>query len=96
MSFHVGCLRQVDELRHEYGFDKPKIEQFGDYLKQIATFDYGRSYATKQPISRMIKDGIGPSLTLTLPAFFFTTLLAVSIGLLVALVPFVLSISHRE
>jgi peptide/nickel transport system permease protein len=75
---------QIEELRHEYGFDKPKIEQFGDYLKQIVTFDYGRSYATKQPISRMIQDGIGPSLTLTVPAFFLTTILAVSIGLLVA------------
>ena len=76
--------RQVEELRHEYGFDKPKIEQFGDYLKQIVTFDYGRSYATKQPISRMIQDGIGPSLSLTVPAFFLTTILAVSLGLLVA------------
>jgi peptide/nickel transport system permease protein len=76
--------RQIQELRHEYGFDKPQIEQFGDYLKQIVTFDYGRSYATKQRISTMIADGIGPSLTLTIPAFALTTLLAVSIGLLVA------------
>lgn len=75
---------QVDEIRHEYGFDQPKVVQFGQYLKQIATFDYGRSYATKQPISSMILNGVGPSLTLTIPAFLLTTLLAVSIGLLVA------------
>lgn len=79
-----ATARQIEELRHEYGFDKPKIEQFGDYLKQIVTFDYGRSYSTKQQISTMISDGIGPSLTLTIPAFALTTLLAVSIGLLVA------------
>jgi peptide/nickel transport system permease protein len=76
--------RQVEEIRHEYGFDKPKVEQFGAYLKQIVTFDYGRSYATKQPINKMIMDGIGPSLTLTVPAFLLTTLLAICIGLLVA------------
>lgn len=76
--------RQIQEIRHEYGFDQPKIVQFGQYLVQVVTFDYGRSFATKQKISDMILNGIGPSLTLTLPAFLFTTLLAVSIGLLVA------------
>lgn len=76
--------RQVEEIRHEYGFDQPLPVQFGHYLKQIATFDYGRSYATKQKISTLIWNGIGPSLTLTVPAFFFTTLFAISIGLWVA------------
>lgn len=76
--------RQVVELRHEYGFDLPKHVQFVNYLKQIVTFDYGRSYATKQQISDMIWSGMGPSLTLTLPAFLLTTLLAIAIALLVA------------
>jgi len=76
--------QQIQELRHEYGFDQPSTIQFIQYLKQIVTFDYGRSYATKQPISQMILDGIGPSLALMVPAFFMTTLLSVSIGLFVA------------
>jgi len=77
-------VRQIEELRHEYGFDQPKYIQFAQYLKQIVTFDYGRSYATKQPIKQMILDGIGPSLSLMIPAFLLTTVLAVCIGLLVA------------
>jgi peptide/nickel transport system permease protein len=76
--------RQIAELRHEYGFDLPKYVQFGQYLKQVVTFDYGRSYATKQPIKQMILDGIGPSFSLMFPAFFLTTILAIAIGLLVA------------
>lgn len=76
--------QQIAELRHEYGFDQPLYIQFVDYLKQIVTFDYGRSYATKQKISQMIWEGVGPSLSLMVPAFFLTTVLAVSIGLLVA------------
>lgn len=76
--------QQIAELRHEYGFDQPKIVQFGYYLKQIITFDYGRSYATKQPIIQMIQEGIGPSLSLMGPAFFLTTLLSISLGLVVA------------
>ncbi len=74
----------IAELRHEYGFDRPQVFQFFDYLKQIATFDYGRSYATKQKISVMIWNGVEPSLSLAIPAFFLTTLLAITIGLITA------------
>lgn len=76
--------KQIAELRAEYGFDQPKYMQFIDYLGQIVTFDYGRSYATKQKISNMIVDGIGPSLSLMIPAFFLTIVLGISIGLVVA------------
>jgi peptide/nickel transport system permease protein len=48
------------------------------------TFDYGRSYATKQEISTMIKNGVYPSLMLAVPAFLITTLLAILIALFVA------------
>ncbi len=76
--------QQIQEVRHEYGFDQPQALQFLNYLKQIVTFDYGRSYATRQPISQMIWEGIGPSLSLMIPAFLLTTILSVSIGLWVA------------
>ncbi|MEK6706419.1 MAG: ABC transporter permease [Candidatus Poribacteria bacterium] len=76
--------KQIQELRHEYGFDQPKYIQFVQYLKQIVTFDFGRSYATKQPIGKMILRGIGPSLTLAIPAFLLTTFLSVIIGLFVS------------
>lgn len=79
-----ASAQQIAELRHEYGFDQPKYIQFLQYLKEIVTFDYGRSFATKQPIREMILQGIGPSLSLMIPSFFLTTILAVSIGILVA------------
>lgn len=79
-----ATAEQVANLRHEYGFDQPQLVQFLHYLKQIVTFDYGRSYATKQQIGTMIMAGIGPSLSLAIPAFFLTTSLAISIALLVA------------
>src|SRR5436305_9341420 len=65
-----ATLQQITELRHEYGFDLPWYVQFVQFLKQIVTFDFGRSYVTKQPINEMIANGIGPSLSLMIPAFF--------------------------
>jgi peptide/nickel transport system permease protein len=79
-----ATVEQIEELRVQYGFDQPKHVQFVKFLKEIVTFDYGRSYATKRPISEMIADGIGPSLTLTIPAFLITTFLSIAISLFVA------------
>ena len=76
--------QQIAELRAELGFDQPKVVQFFEYLKQIATFDYGRSYATKQKISTMVMNGIGPSLSLAIPGFIGTTTIAILISLVVA------------
>lgn len=79
-----ATAQQIADIRHEYGLDQPLYIQFFHYLKDIVTFDFGRSYATRQKISDMILNGIGPSLSLTLPAFFLTTVISVILGLLVA------------
>ncbi len=77
--------KEIDALRRELGLDRPLYQQYFFYLKQITTFDFGRSYATKQKISQMIKEGMGPSLSLAVPAFFFGSILGIIISLLVAL-----------
>jgi peptide/nickel transport system permease protein len=79
-----ATLQQIADVRHEYGLDKPLPVQFGKYLLEIVTFDFGRSYATRQEISDMILRGIGPSLSLAIPAFVLSTLFAIAISLLVA------------
>jgi peptide/nickel transport system permease protein len=76
--------QQIIDLRKELGLDQPKHIQFLRFLKEIVTFDFGRSFTTKQPVSEMILRGIGPSLTLMIPAFFTTVFLAVVIALAVA------------
>lgn len=79
-----ATVQQIADIRREYGLDQPLFVQFFNYLKEILTFDFGRSYATRQKISDMILNGIGPSLSLAIPAFLITTVLAVSMGLLVS------------
>jgi peptide/nickel transport system permease protein len=69
------------ELRQELGLDKPLPAQFVDYLGQIVTFDFGRSYATRREISDMILDGMGPSFALGFPALLITTILGLALAL---------------
>jgi peptide/nickel transport system permease protein len=76
--------RTIAELRHELGLDLPLIQQFIFYLKQVVTLDFGRSYATKQPVLEMIWNGVGPSFTLAGSAFSVTFILALTISLIVS------------
>lgn len=75
---------EILELRKDLGLEGSKLQQFGFFLKQCATFDFGRSWAEKQEIWTMFRTKIGPSLMLTVPPFFITIMLSVSISLLCA------------
>lgn len=79
-----ATARQMAELRHELGLDRPWFYQYFDLVKSAFTFDFGRSWSTKQTISTMISEGALPSLTLTIPGFVITTILSVSLSLLVS------------
>ncbi len=76
--------QMITELRHELGLDRALIYQFGDFLKQIATFDYGRSFSTKQDVMTMIWRAAPVSLVVALPGFIITIFLAIGLSLFVA------------
>jgi peptide/nickel transport system permease protein len=50
----------------------------------MLTFDFGRSDADDVPITRRLREGLWPSLSLTLPLFLLELPLAIGIALLVA------------
>ncbi|ATH09570.1 peptide ABC transporter permease [Halobacteriovorax marinus] len=79
-----ATVSQIEELRNELGLNKPLWAQYLDIVKSAFTFDFGRSWTTKQEILQMIKNGAIPSLTLTLPAFILSTIISISISLIVS------------
>jgi peptide/nickel transport system permease protein len=79
-----ATAKQMAELREQLGLNKSLFLQYLDVVKSAFTFDFGRSWATKQEISSMIIQGAYPSLCLTVPAFVISTLLSLIISLVVA------------
>jgi peptide/nickel transport system permease protein len=79
-----GSETEAKILRHEMGLDRPLFDQYIFYLKQCATLDFGRSWATNQKITSMIASGIGASLSLSIPAFTLTIVLAILISIFAA------------
>ena len=72
---------RVAEIRTELGLDRSLGEQYLFFVKQIVTFDYGRSWATRQEISTMITDGLGATLSLTTPAFLASVVFCIGLAL---------------
>ena len=56
---------QMAQLRHEYGLDKPLVAQFGDYLRNVLTGNFGESYVYHRSVSSLIADYFWPTILLT-------------------------------
>ncbi len=79
-----ATAERVAMVRSELGLDQPLPIQFGHYLKEIVTFDFGKSYTTREVISDRILKGVGPTLSLSIPAFFLTAFFSLLIALVVS------------
>ena len=71
-----------DLLKAKLGLDRPLYVQYGIFLRDAATLDFGNSVVTEQPVSQMIRDRIPATLQLGLAAFMFSLVLGVPLGIL--------------
>jgi peptide/nickel transport system permease protein len=74
----------VQQLRVEMGLDQPIHIQYWDFLQSLVSLDFGTSWADETPVSDIFLRGIGPTLSLSVPAFLIGSVLAISLSLLVA------------
>lgn len=77
---------QIANIRRQLGVDQPYYVQLWIFIKQILTFDFGSSWSTGEPVSRILATRLGPSLTLLIPLTILETLIAVALALAVAYV----------
>ena len=82
----------VEQWIVNHGYDRPRFwnpdhpadTMLVDHFRRMLTFDFGASDADDVPISKRLREGIGPSLSLTLPLFVLGLLLGIPLALLVA------------
>ena len=77
---------QVDAIRQSLGLNEPLWTQFGIFLKQIVTFDWGRSWATNESVAHLVATRLPATLTVMTPILILETLLAIPFALGVAAV----------
>ncbi len=77
---------QVDAIRQQLGLNEPLWTQFFIFVKQIVTFDWGKSWATNEAVSHLFATRLPATLTVMLPILILDTLLAIPFAMGVAYV----------
>lgn len=77
---------QVDAIREQLGLNKPVIEQLWIFVKQILTFDWGKSWATQESVANLFATRLPATLTVMTPILLLEVLLAIPFALAVAYV----------
>jgi peptide/nickel transport system permease protein len=80
----AATSEDIAQLTVKLGLDKPLLVQFGIYMKNMLTGDFGESFYYKRSVMSMVADGVEPTLSLALFTIVIACLIAVPIGTLAA------------
>jgi peptide/nickel transport system permease protein len=75
---------QIKAIRQQLGLDEPTWYQLWLFVKQIVTFDWGKSWATNEAVSNLFATRLPATLTVMIPVLVLEVLLALPIAMWVA------------
>lgn len=77
----VDAEEAVEAFRRQRGLDEPLYVQYFDYLRNMATLNWGWSETNSMPVTQAIAEAIPYSLMYAVPSLLLSTVLGVVIGL---------------
>jgi peptide/nickel transport system permease protein len=78
---------EIEIIRERMGLNRPLIEQFGFYLRDLAKGDLGNSLTSGQPVARDLMTRLPASLELTIAALALALAVALPLGFVAAMRP---------
>lgn len=69
------------QLKQELGLDKPFIIQYVNYLKNLATGDFGISYITRAPVGEQLFSRFPNTFKIVIAAMIFCVAVGMPIGI---------------
>ena len=80
----AGSELELRDVKLRRVLDNPFQSQLFFYVQQLLKGDLGRSEYFKQPVSRLLAQGVVPSLSLTVPIFFVGLVTSITLALICA------------
>lgn len=74
----------IAAFNHKYGYDLPLHRQFTKFCMDLAHGDFGVSTEADEPVLDVLKRGVGPSLSLTVPILVGGTVIGLALAMLCA------------
>jgi peptide/nickel transport system permease protein len=78
--------KQIESIRNQLGLNKPVLEQLWIFVRQVLSFDWGRSWATNEAVNHIFATRLPATLTVMIPILILDVVLGVCAGMAVAYV----------
>lgn len=75
---------EIERVRQYYGFDRPVVVQYADWLRKAVTGDFGDSFHYQQSVSEMLSSRIPVTFGLGLAALLLALAVALPLGVAAA------------
>ncbi|MDB4896485.1 MAG: binding-protein-dependent transport system inner rane component [Firmicutes bacterium] len=75
---------EIQKIRHEMGMDRPLLSQYASFMGRVMQGDFGRSYRTRQEVSKMIQERLPRTLKLAALGMLIATLIGILSGVVAA------------
>ena len=80
-----ATVATVESIREQLGLNRPLPQQYVTYLGNLLKGDFGRSYAQKADVTRIIRSRLVPTLQLALVGILFELLIGLPMGMIAAI-----------
>ena len=80
-----ASVTEVERMRHEFGLDRPVLQQYRSYMVGILHGDLGMSFRNQQPVTSSILLRYPATIELALAAAIFSVALAIPFGVMSAI-----------
>jgi ABC-type dipeptide/oligopeptide/nickel transport system permease component len=84
MLGEAATQEDVDQLRTRLGLDRPLLDQYGSFLRGLATGDLGTSLRTGQPVTRQILERMPATIELAAAAMLVAISASIPLGMVAA------------
>ncbi|MCT7377140.1 ABC transporter permease [Chelativorans salis] len=87
MAGETATSADIESIRTLYGFDRPFLVQYADWLFNALQGDFGQSYYFKLPVSQLIADRLSITMLLGVCGISFALVTAIPLGVAAAVRP---------
>jgi peptide/nickel transport system permease protein len=87
LAGEAASPEEIEFVRQQYGFDRPLLVQYMEWARRAIKGDFGESPYLNVPVTQMIGERIGVTMTLGVCALIFAVVLSVPLGVLAAIRP---------
>ena len=84
LAGQIASAEQIESIRRELGLDQPWYVQLWIFVREILTFDWGKSWITREQVSSIFLTRLPATLTITIPILLLEAALAIPTAMLVA------------